>query len=157
MAEEENTQIPGERAETSTARRLDNNPILTRGAVALAIVTFVAFALWSMRGQDESADGAQPERVVIRQTSDFEPAKEPVQPVATPPQVQLPMPVAVEQAPTDDDKLLDAARRAPVIAYGGEKAPSTRRQDQDRTSDQASDYVPLGANAGGFASQDENE
>ncbi|MBB3646696.1 type IV secretion system protein VirB10 [Rhizobium sp. BK619] len=157
MAEEEMTQIPGERAETSTGRRLDNNPILKRGAVALAIVAFVAFALWSMRGQDKSSDGAQPERVVIRQTSDFEPAKEPVQPVATPPQVQLPTPIAIEQAPTDDDKLLDAARRAPVIAYGGEEAPSTRRQDQDRTSDQASDYVPLGANAGGFASQGENE
>ncbi|ANL76446.1 type IV secretion system protein VirB10 2 (plasmid) [Rhizobium phaseoli] len=157
MVEEEIIQIPGERAETSAGGRLDNNPILKRGAVAVAMVVFVAFALWSMRGQDKPSDSAQPERVVIRQTSDFEPAKEPVQPTATLPQVQLPTPVATEQAPTDDDKLLDAARRAPVIAYGGEKAPSTRRQDQDRTSDQASDYVQLGANPGGFASQGENE
>ncbi|RFB83042.1 type IV secretion system protein VirB10 [Rhizobium leguminosarum bv. trifolii] len=156
MAEEEITQIPGERAETSAGGRLDNNPILKRGAVALAIVVFVAFALWSMRGQDKPSDGAQAERVVIRQTSDFEPAKEP-QPVATPPQVQLPTPVAAEQAPTDDDKLLDAARRAPVIAYGGEKSPATRRQDQGEASDQASNYVPLGANPGGSASQGEND
>lgn len=156
MAEEESTQIPGERAETSAGGRLDNNPILKRGAVAFAIVVFVAFALWSMRGQDKPSDGAQPERVVIRQTSDFEPAKEP-QPVATPPQVQLPTPVAAERAPTDGDKLLDAARRAPVIAYGGEKSPATRRQDQGEASDQASNYVPLGANPGGFASQGENE
>ncbi|OWV73048.1 type IV secretion system protein VirB10 [Rhizobium sp. R634] len=156
MAEEEISQIPGERAETSAGGRLDNNPILKRGAVALAIVVFVAFALWSMRGQDKPSDGAQPERVVIRQTSDFEPAKEP-QSVVTPPQVQLPTPVAAEQAPTDDDKLLDAARRAPVIVYSGEKSPATRRQDQDAATDQASNYVPLGANPGGFASRGENE
>ncbi|MFB2608523.1 type IV secretion system protein VirB10, partial [Rhizobium phaseoli] len=148
MAEEEIAQIPGERAETAAGGRLDNNPTLKRGTVALAIVVFVAFALWSMRGQDKPSDGAQPERVVIRQTSDFEPAKEP-QPVATPPQFQLPTPVAAEQAPTEDDKLLDAARRAPVIAYGGEKSPATRRQDQGEASDQASNYVPLGANPGG--------
>ncbi|RDJ04582.1 type IV secretion system protein VirB10 [Rhizobium phaseoli] len=156
MVEEEIVQIPGERAETSAGGRLDNNPILKRGAVAVAMVVFVAFALWSMRGQDKPSDSAKPERVVIRQTSDFEPAKEP-QPVATPPQVQLPTPVAAEQAPTDDDKLLDAARRAPVIAYGGEKSPATRRQDQNAAADQASNYVPLGANPGGFASQGENE
>ncbi|QKK27068.1 type IV secretion system protein VirB10 [Rhizobium hidalgonense] len=157
MAGEEITQIPGERVETSTARRLDNNPILKRGAVALAIVVFVAFALRSMRGQDKPADGTQPERVVIRQTSDFEPAKEPVQPVALPADVRLPTPGVAEQAPTDDEKLLDAARRAPVIAFGGEKAPSTRPQEKDERSDERSNYVPLGDNAGGLASEGENE
>ncbi|MBB4193007.1 type IV secretion system protein VirB10 [Rhizobium aethiopicum] len=156
MAEEEITPIPGERAETSIGRRLDNNPILKRGAVALAIVTFVAFALWSMRGQDKPSGGVQPERVVIRQTSDFEPAKEPVQPVAPPAQVLLPTPGVTEQAPNDDDKLLDAARRAPVIAYGGEKSP-TPRQDEAGRSDESSNYVPLGSNPGSFSSQDENE
>lgn len=156
MAEEEMAQILGERAETSTGGRLDNNPILKRGAVALAIVVFVAFALWSMRGQDKSSDGAQPERVVIRQTSEFEPAKEPVQPVAPAAAVQLPTPVVTEQAPTDD-KLLDAARRAPVIAYGGEKSPSPRRQNQDAAPDQPSNYVPLGADPDSFASRGENE
>ncbi|NKF34783.1 type IV secretion system protein VirB10, partial [Pseudomonas sp. BGM005] len=49
MVEEEIIQIPGERAETSAGGRLDNNPILKRGAVAVAMVVFVAFALWSMR------------------------------------------------------------------------------------------------------------
>ncbi len=73
MAEEDNsTHIPGERAETSTARGHENNPAVRRGVVALAIVAFVGFALWSMRGQEKPADGVQPERVVIRQTSDFE-------------------------------------------------------------------------------------
>jgi len=54
-AEEEITQIAGERAETSTARRIDSNPIVKRGAVALATVVFVAFALWSMREQDKQS------------------------------------------------------------------------------------------------------
>ena len=156
MAEEQVTQIPGERAETSTGRRVDNNPILKRGAVALAIVVFVAFALWSMRGQDKPADSA-PERVVIRQTTDFEPAKEPVQPVTKPAEVQLPTPVLTEQAPTDDTKLLDAARRAPVIAYSGGKSPAMRHEYQNASSDQASNFMPLGTNPGSFQSQGENE
>ncbi|CAN7623707.1 type IV secretion system protein VirB10 [Pararhizobium sp. LjRoot238] len=157
MAEEEITRIPGERAETSTGRRLDSNPILKRGAVAFAIVAFVAFALWSMRGQNKPTEGVQPERIVIRQTSDFEPAKEPVQPVTTPTEVQLPTPVVTEQALSEDDKLLDAARRAPVIAYGGEKAPATQRQDQDGSSNTSSNYLPFDANPGTLGSQAENE
>lgn len=156
MAEEQITQIPGERAETSTGRRLDNNPVLKRGAVALAIVAFVAFSLWSMRGQNKPADSA-PERVVIRQTKDFEPAKEPVQPVAEPTEVQLPTPALTEQAPTEDDKLLDAARRAPVIAYSGGKSASTRQENQNETSDQASNFVQLGTNPGSVQSQGETE
>ncbi|CAN7736901.1 type IV secretion system protein VirB10 [Rhizobium leguminosarum] len=157
MAEEETTQIPGERAETSTGRRLDNNPMLKRGAVAVAIIAFVAFALWSMRGQDKSADGTQPERVVIRQTSDFEPAKEPVLPVATPPETILPTPGVPEQEPGDDDKLLDAARRAPVMAYGGEKSPQPHPRNEDTSTDAPSNYVPLGNNPGGLGAQAENE
>lgn len=157
MAEEDNTRIPGERAETSTGHRLENNPILKRGAVAMAIVAFVAFALWSMRGQNKSVEGIQPERVVIRQTSDFEPAKEPVQPVVTPTEVQLPTPVVTEQEPAEDDKLLDAARRAPVIAYGGEKAPTTHRQNQDESSNASSNYLPFDANPGTLGSQGGNE
>ncbi|NTB97286.1 TrbI/VirB10 family protein [Agrobacterium tumefaciens] len=157
MADEEVTQIPGERAETSTGRRIDNNPILKRGAVAIAIVAFVAFALWSMGGKNKPTDGVQPERVVIRQTSDFEPAKEPVQPVMTPAEVQLPTPVIAEKAPADDDKLLDAARRAPVMAYGAEKTPTARRQQDDANTDAASNYVPLANTPGSFTGQGENE
>ncbi|MBY5787599.1 TrbI/VirB10 family protein [Rhizobium leguminosarum] len=157
MAEEDSTPIPGERAETSTGRGLDSNPTLKRGAVALAIIAFVGFALWSMRGQDKPADGTQPERVVIRQTSDFEPAKEPVQPVTTPPESILPTPGMPDQQPGEDEKLLDAARRAPVIAYGAEKSPQPRPRDQDASNDAASNYVPVGNNPGGLGAQAENE
>ncbi len=156
MAAEDNTPIPGERAETSTGRRpSDNSPILKRGAVAVAIVAFVAFALWSMRGQDKPPEGTHPERVVIRQTSDFEPAREPIQPVAMPTEVQLPTPVVGEEAPAEEDKLLDAARRAPVIAYGGEKAPATDRQIQ--SSDAPSNDFPFDASPGTLGSQAGNE
>ncbi|TBZ37715.1 TrbI/VirB10 family protein [Rhizobium leguminosarum bv. viciae] len=157
MAEEDNsTHIPGERAETSTARGLENNPAVRRGVVALAIVAFVGFALWSMRGQEKPADGVQPERVVIRQTSDFEPAKEPVQPVAAPPENLLPTPGMPEHT-GEDEKLLDAARRAPVIAYGGEKSPPAHRQDEDASTDANSNYLPLGNNPGNLSAQAENE
>lgn len=157
MADEETNHIPGERTETTTARRIDNNPVLKRGAVAAATVAFVAFALWSMGGQDKPSDGVQPERVVIRQTSDFEPAREPVQPVTRPAEVQLPAPVITGSEPTDDAKLLDAARRAPVMAYGAEKTRAERRQVNDAATNQNSNYVPLGNAPGGFPEQGENE
>jgi len=156
MAEEEITQIPGERAETSTGRRRDNNPVLKRGVVAVAIVAFVAFALWTMRANNTPADGV-PERVVIRQTTDFEPAKEPVQPVTTPTEVQLPTPVLTEMVPTDGDELLDAARRAPVMAYGAEKTPTGRRQEDGAITDLDSKYVSLGTEPSSLAGQTENE
>ncbi|TAW47722.1 type IV secretion system protein VirB10 [Rhizobium leguminosarum] len=157
MAEEDNsTHIPGERAETSTARGHENNPAVRRGVVALAIVAFVGFALWSMRGQEKPADGVQPERVVIRQTSDFEPAKEPVQPVAAPSENLLPTP-GMPQQTGEDEKLLDAARRAPVIAYGGEKSPPAHRQDEDASTDATSNYLPLGNNPGNLSAQAESE
>ncbi|MBY5517853.1 type IV secretion system protein VirB10 [Rhizobium leguminosarum] len=157
MAEEDSTQIPGERAETSTGRSLDTNPTVRRGVVALAIIAFVGFALWSMRGQDKPVDGVQPERVVIRQTSDFEPAKEPVQPVTTPPESILPTPGMPEQQPGEDEKLLDAARRAPVIAYGAEKSPQSHPRDLNASADAASNYVPFGNNHGGLSAEAENE
>lgn len=56
MIQEEEHRIPGERAETVTGRRIDQNPVLKRGAVALAVVAFIGFALWSTTGkkaQDE--------------------------------------------------------------------------------------------------------
>lgn len=157
MADDEITRIPGERAEISTGRRTDNNPVLKRGAVALAIVVFVAFALWSMGGKDKPPESGQAERVVIRQTSDFEPAKEPVQPAMIPAEVQLPAPLITEKPPTEDDKLLEAARRAPVMAYGAEKTPAARRQQEDSGSDLNSTYVPLATPPGGFPGQGEND
>ncbi|TPN81019.1 TrbI/VirB10 family protein [Mesorhizobium sp. CU2] len=146
MTQENEGRIPGERAETIAARRIDNNPTLKRGAVALAVVAFVAFALWSMSGEKSPSDKTKPERVVIRQTTSFEPAKEQVEPVVARPEVKLPTPVVTEQA-KEEDPLLDSARRAPVMAYGGgqKDAGSSRDTGGSATSTEG-DYLPLDGN-----------
>ncbi len=145
MAQEDESRIPGERAETVTGRRIDNNPVLKRGAVAIAVVAFVAFALWSMSGERNQQKNTQPERVVIRQTTDFEPAKEKVEPVQAMPDVKLPTPV-VEESIKAEDPLLDSARRAPVMAYSGQKNATTQREKQDTSISPDSSYLPLDGN-----------
>ena len=49
MTDTPETSIPGERGQTSAARKVDSNPLLKRGAVVLAVVAFMGFAMWSMR------------------------------------------------------------------------------------------------------------
>jgi len=143
MVQEEENRIPGERAETVTAKRIDSNPVLKRGAVALAIVAFVGFAIWSTSGNKSKDDRTQPERVVIRQTNTFEPAKEKVEPAQAVPEVKLPTPV-VEAVAEEKDELLDSARRAPVMAYsGGKKNASSRRDANDQTTSTDSNFVPM--------------
>jgi type IV secretion system protein VirB10 len=143
MVQEEEVRIPGERAETVTARRIDSNPVLKRGAVALAVVAFVGFAIWSTSGSKNRDDKTQPERVVIRQTNTFEPAKEKVEPVQAVPEVKLPTPV-VEPVVEEKDELLDSARRAPVMAYSGsQKNASARLDASDQTVPTDSNFVPM--------------
>lgn len=146
MVQEDESRIPGERAETVSGRRIDHNPILKRGAVALAVVVFVSFALWSMSGEGTQRDDTRPERVVIRQTTNFEPAKEKVEPVRAEPQVKLPTPVVTEEVP-EEDPLLDSARRAPVMAYsGGQKTATSRREGENVSIATDSDFLPLDGN-----------
>lgn len=142
MTDQDENRIPGERAETAAGKRIDNNPLLRRGAVALAVIAFVGFALWSMSGTNREADSAPPEKVVIRQTTDFEPAKEKVEPVRFVPQVKLPTPVATEKVKVEDP-LLDAARRAPVMAYAGQKTKTTRRDDDPSATTTNANFSPL--------------
>ncbi|MEJ5021170.1 type IV secretion system protein VirB10 [Ochrobactrum vermis] len=148
MAQEEETQIPGERAETANGRRIDNNPALKRGVIAFAVVTFVSFAIWSTSGRNNKDDRTQPERVVIRQTNAFEPAKEKAQPVAPVPLPKVVLPTPTIAPVTEvEDKLLDSARRAPVLAYSREKnkAPLHHAAD-DQAPSMESSFVPLGTN-----------
>jgi type IV secretion system protein VirB10 len=146
MAQEDEARIPGERAETVTSRRIDNNPLLKRGAVAIAIVSFVSFALWSTTGKKGKDETVQPERVVIRQTNPFEAAKEKVEPAQALPEVKLPTPV-VEPVVEEQDKLLDSARRAPVMAFsGGKKNVNERRESDASYPSDSSNFVPLDNN-----------
>ena len=118
MDQDVEDRIPGERAEISTSRGVDTNPVLKRGAVAVAIIAFVGFALWSTTGKKGREDNVQPERIVIRQTTPFEAAKEKVEPEQPVPEIKLPTPV--EQPVTEEkDEMLDSARRAPVMAFSG--------------------------------------
>ncbi|UVC12454.1 type IV secretion system protein VirB10 (plasmid) [Rhizobium sp. TH2] len=154
MVEQDDNRIPGERAETVAGRRIDNNPILKRGAVALAVMAFVGFALWSMSG--EKAQTVQPEKVVIRQTNDFEPAKEKVEPVRALPLMKLPAPAVTEKVKAEEDPLLDAARRAPVIAFNGQKTPTKRDGDKTATS-QDKPFVPMDGNLASMNAQANSE
>lgn len=157
MAQEDETRIPGERAETVTDRRIDNSPVLKRGAVALAVVAFVGFALWSTTGKEAKDENAQPERIVIRQTSDFEAAKEKVEPTQAVPEVKLPTPV-VEPVTKEKDELLDSARRAPVMAFSGGQKNATQRREADSSETAAkSNFLPFDSNMIGQNQQNSDE
>lgn len=157
MTLKDESRIPGERAETLTGKRIDNNPVLKRGAVALAVIFFVAFALWSMSGDNASRETTRPERTVIRQTTTFEPARERVEPVQAEPAVSLPTPV-VPEAAEEEDPLLDSARRAPVMAYSGsQRNVAGRSSGENNRASVDGNFVPLdgGVMGQGAANSDE--
>lgn len=130
MAQEDEDRIPGERAETVTSRQIDNSPLLKRGTVAIAIIAFVSFALWSTTGKKGRDENLQPERIIIRQTTPFEAAKEKVEPVIE-----------------EQDKLLDSARRAPVMAFsGGQRNRKELRESDSSYPSDNSNFVPLDNN-----------
>ncbi|TQN59934.1 TrbI/VirB10 family protein [Agrobacterium tumefaciens] len=156
MAQEDETRIPGERAETVTGRRIDNNPLLKRGAVAIAIVAFVGFALWSTTGKKAKDDNIQPERVVIRQTNPFEAAKEKTEPAQVVPEVKLPTPV-VEPVVEEQDKLLDSARRAPVMAFSSRQKNTKDRPEVDNSNSPDGNFVPFDNNMMGQNQQNNDQ
>ncbi|NRQ18260.1 type IV secretion system protein VirB10 [Ensifer sesbaniae] len=146
MVHEDESRIPGERAETVSGGKIDSNPALRRGAVALAVVTFIAFALWSMSGEKTPTDTTRAERVVIRQTANFEPVKEKVEPAQAVPEMRLPTPLAPEKV-EDEDPLLDSARRAPVMAFsGGQKNTTSHRETAGPAMSTDSNFLPLDGN-----------
>ncbi|QNQ42183.1 type IV secretion system protein VirB10 [Brucella intermedia] len=149
MADEEEARIPGERTETITDQRIDSNPAVKRGAIALAVVAFIAFAIWSTSGKDNKDQRTYPERVIIRQTNAFEPAKEKVEPVAPVPAPKTVLPIpTLEPVPEIEDKLLDSTRRAPVLAYSREQGKSPVRQSGDNPAQSIDgNFLPLDSNA----------
>lgn len=156
MTETPETTIPGERGQTSAACKVDNNPLLKRGAVVLAVVAFMGFATWSMR-QVPKDDVERPGSGVIRQTTEFEPARAEPEPVVLPvPEVKLPTP-SVETAETPAiDELLEAARRAPVMAFGGGQAGNKLRPTNNADATTDSNFLPVDGLLGG-GGQGENE
>ncbi|WP_037382818.1 type IV secretion system protein VirB10 [Sinorhizobium americanum] len=157
MTEDLLDRIPGERAETVSGRRFDGHPLVRRGAVAAAMIAFIGLALWSMRDPEVKADAADPERVVIRQTTSFEPVKEEPKIEAPVPEVELPTPVVSRKAAPADDPLLDSARRAPVMAYDGQRALPQRRENTATSTDPDANYLPLDSTFATFNTQREDQ
>ncbi|TCQ02662.1 type IV secretion system protein VirB10 [Rhizobium sp. PP-F2F-G36] len=158
MTEEMETRVEGERAETPTARPAENQ-LAKRGLVVLAVVAFMGFAVWSMGSGAPKTDEAPPERVVQRQTRDFEPAKREEQQVPVVPPVDLPTPMAEPLNAPVVDELMDSARRAPVMAFGGGAASSSRRDATPMGADERADsaFQPFPAAGFGGQPQAENE
>lgn len=156
MSETEETAIPGERAQTTTARKVDSNPLLKRGAVVFAIVAFMGFAMWSMR-QAPREEVDQPGSNVIRQTTEFEPAKVEPEPVVLPvPDIKLPTPtVAADETPAVDE-MLETARRAPVMAFGGGQTGNSNRPSNSTATTTDPNFLPVDDLLGG-GGQGENE
>jgi len=156
MAETTETDIPGERGQTSAARKVDNNPLLKRGAVVLAVVAFMGFAMWSMR-QTPKEDVEQPGSGVIRQNTEFEPARVEPEPVVLPvPEIKLPTPVLETVEKPAVDELLEAARRAPVMAFGGGQTSNTARPSGTSEANSDPNFLPIDGLLGG-GGQGENE
>ncbi len=143
MAENTETNIPGERGQTAAARKVDNNPLLKRGAVVLAVVAFMGFAMWSMR-QAPKEDVEQPGSGVIRQNTEFEPARAEPEPVALPvPEIKLPTPSVETNEKPAVDELLEAARRAPVMAYGGGQTGNNARPSENSGTNPDPNFLPV--------------
>ncbi|MBZ9739758.1 MULTISPECIES: type IV secretion system protein VirB10 [unclassified Mesorhizobium] len=156
MAETTETNIPGERGQTSGARKVNTNPLLKRGVVVLAVVSFMGFAIWSMR-QTPKNEAEQPGSGVIRQTTEFEPARAEPEPVALPvPEIKLPTPALETAEAPAADKLLEAARRAPVMAFGGGRTGNSARQSSASETSADPNFLAVDGLLGG-GGQGENE
>ena len=112
--------VEGERGITPVSGPVEGSgrALARRGIGAAALIVFSVLVIWSTwksRKPVEEA-GIKP---IIRQTTTFEPAREPpapapVQPAAVP---ALPPELAPAAAPPQTDKLMESARRAPVLAF----------------------------------------
>jgi type IV secretion system protein VirB10 len=112
--------VEGERGITPVSGPVEGSgrALAKRGIGAAALIAFSVLVIWSTWKSEKPVDqaGAKP---IIRQTTTFEPAREPpapapVQQAALP---VLPPQLAPAAAPPQTDKLMESARRAPVLAF----------------------------------------
>lgn len=112
--------VEGERGITPVSGPVEGSgrAIAKRGIGAAALIAFSVLVIWSTWKSEKPVEqgGAKP---IIRQTTTFEPAREP--PAPTPVQQAalpvLPPQLAPTAAPAQPDKLIESARRAPVLAF----------------------------------------
>jgi type IV secretion system protein VirB10 len=156
MSETTDTTIPGERAQTTSARKTDTNPLGRRGVVVLAVVAFMGFAMWSMR-QAPKEEAEQPESGAIHQATAFEPARVEQEPVLLPvPEIKLPTPAMATPETPAVDELLEAGRRAPVMAFGGGQTGISNRQAGGANTTVDPNFHPVDGTLGA-GGQGENE
>lgn len=112
--------VEGERGITPVSGPVEGSgrALAKRGIGAAALIAFSVLVIWSTWKSEKPVEdgGAKP---IIRQTTTFEPTREPpapapVQPAALP---VLPPQLAPAAAPPQTDKLMESARRAPVLAF----------------------------------------
>jgi len=140
----ENDTIIGERGATGQREGASQGPNLAkRGAVVAVVVVGATAMAWSTLSTNDKAEDTAPKKIVIKQTTDFEPAPLPkVEPVpvevAT---VALPTPIIAgsKVVKEEEDPLLDAAQRAPVMAFKGN---STSERGGEPSSDNPFVTVP---------------
>lgn len=110
---------PEERAGHSEARGDDRGATLKKGAIVVALTAFAGIAFFAV-GSGKKAVSEKPDQVTIAKSAVFEPA---VAPVASAPAMMpkpSPIPAALVAEPATAPKgpdMLEAARRAPVVAF----------------------------------------
>jgi len=136
MSEPQNGAVDGERGITPVSGPVEGRgrALARRGIGAAALIAFAVLVIWSTWKGDKPAEQAST-KPVIRQTSVFEPAREapaavPVQQAAIP---ALPPQLLAPAAEPATDKLMDSARRAPVLAFNrpGRAATADGRDQSD--------------------------
>lgn len=111
--------VEGERGITPVSGPVEGSgrALARRGIGAAALIAFSVLVIWSTWKSEKPVvqGGAKP---IIRQTTTFEPAREPPAPA---PVQQAALPVLPPQlapaAAPQTDKLMESARRAPVLAF----------------------------------------
>ncbi|TCQ74724.1 type IV secretion system protein VirB10 [Ochrobactrum sp. BH3] len=140
----ETASVEGERGSFNpNGETGSGNNLAKRGAILAAVVAGAGFMAWStLSGEKEVIDA--PKKIVVKQTAEFEAAPTPKEaplPV-TPEAVALPQiqgqTVTTLTEEKEEDPLLDAAQRAPVIAFSG----NTNRNAGGGSSDRGQ-YVDL--------------
>ena len=112
--------IEGERGITPVSGPVEGSgrALAKRGIGAAALIAFSVLVIWSTWKSEKPAEegGAKP---IIRQTTTFEPAREPPAPAAVQPAALpvLPPQLAPAAVAPQTDKLMESARRAPVLAF----------------------------------------
>ncbi|KPH82078.1 MULTISPECIES: type IV secretion system protein VirB10 [Bosea] len=110
--------VEGERGITPVSGPVEGSgrALAKRGIGAAALIAFSVMVIWSTWKSDKPVEkgGAKP---IIRQTTAFEPAREPPAPVQQAALPVLPPQLAPAAAPPQTDKLMESARRAPVLAF----------------------------------------